>query len=704
MLQHRSLNLQIDHFSEMPTNNHRIGRLAEHRNVTLDIYKRLLDTRKREGKRVPTSVARTHTNLNENRFLLAVIGKVNAGKSTFINALLGHDLLPTDSLQATAAIVEICHRELPLLRITYANNETKECPATLESGSLEELARQAREVAAVSHENRDLPIAQLDDFVIAHYDRTTHRAEWDDELLNHWIDTELPAVLKQPPGEWQARSKRYLEERRSGGNVVKSIEIGFPSKFEFDHFRLVDTPGIGARGGLAERTHGFLENADAVIYLHKDEPNEDSLHENLNQALPEKTKRSLLLVLTHKASRDDAENERFLKEAQRVCSEIPAERVFLVDSLTDRALQAYYDQHTWDEIAELRKRHAETRNDWRRITAAAFEDASGDRASFLDLLERQSNMRSLKNTVLRLAEESLALQIETLLENIKELYAEMEAEARAEADLLNVGLKDPQSFHAEMTRLTQEMKSFEAESKKRVKEISIRFNPDNKNQAFAASLEKLIREKEEEANGREFGDDDPVSTAENLMRKLAEETEDAFSNHRERFFEGLTTTFSEMEIDLQKVFQISIPKIPLSEIIPDLKEAATETKEIDIENPGMLNAFLRALRIPWGWRKESVRALNASTYYGKLRSQFCDELRRTKSEITGQIRDAVSKACDTYNQQTTAKLNERREKIGQLQQDHQSNEALRAKFDQISEKANAARRDILECEKIKGDL
>jgi predicted GTPase len=688
----------------MATSNHRIGRLAEHRNVTLDIYKRLLDTRKKEGKRVPTSVARTHTNLNENRFLLAVIGKVNAGKSTFINALLGHDLLPTDSLQATAAIVEICHRELPLLRITYANNETKECPATLESGSLEELARQAREVAAVSHDNRDLPIAQLDDFIIAHYDRTTHRAEWDDELLNHWINTELPAVLKQPPGEWQARSKRYLEERRSGGKVVKSIEIGFPSKFEFDHFRLVDTPGIGARGGLAERTHGFLENADAVIYLHKDEPNEDSLHENLNQALPEKTKRSLLLVLTHKASRDDAENERFLKEAQRVCSEIPAERVFLVDSLTDRALQAYYDQHTWDEIAELRKRHAETRNDWRRITAAAFEDASGDRASFLDLLERQSNMRSLKNTVLRLAEESLALQIETLLENIKELYAEMEAEARAEADLLNVGLKDPQSFHAEMTRLTQEMKSFEAESKRRVKRISERFNPDNKNQAFASTLDWIIREKEEEVNGRGFDEGEPVSTAENFMRKLAQDAEDSLSELADGFLKDLKNTFSEMELDLQKEFGITIPKIALTEIIPDLKEDATETKEIDVEKPGFFNGVWRFLRVPWGWGKEQVRALNANSYYGKLRNQFCEELKEMKLNIASQVRDAVSRACTAYNRQTENKLNQRRERIRELEQDHQSNEALRAKFDQISGKAEAARRDILECEKIKGDL
>ena len=100
-------------------------RLIEHKSATLDIYKSLVKATKESGGKIPDSVAKTQENLEANKFLLAVVGKVNAGKSTFINALLTQDIIPTDFLQATAAIIEISHSNNPFLRITYADNQTE---------------------------------------------------------------------------------------------------------------------------------------------------------------------------------------------------------------------------------------------------------------------------------------------------------------------------------------------------------------------------------------------------------------------------------------------------------------------------------------------------------------------------------------------------------------------------------------------------
>src|SRR5688500_2667189 len=47
--------------------------------------------------------------LRDDRYYLAVIGEFSAGKSTFINALLGLDLLPTSALRTTAAATRITH-------------------------------------------------------------------------------------------------------------------------------------------------------------------------------------------------------------------------------------------------------------------------------------------------------------------------------------------------------------------------------------------------------------------------------------------------------------------------------------------------------------------------------------------------------------------------------------------------------------------
>src|SRR5271155_2111928 len=45
--------------------------------------------------------------LNSNQLYLAVLGQMKRGKSSFINALLGADVLPTGVLPVTAIITEI---------------------------------------------------------------------------------------------------------------------------------------------------------------------------------------------------------------------------------------------------------------------------------------------------------------------------------------------------------------------------------------------------------------------------------------------------------------------------------------------------------------------------------------------------------------------------------------------------------------------
>jgi ribosome biogenesis GTPase A len=55
--------------------------------------------------------------LKKGKFTLAVAGEVKAGKSTFINALLGAEILPSDVLQASSAIVEIFKSENTFLKV-----------------------------------------------------------------------------------------------------------------------------------------------------------------------------------------------------------------------------------------------------------------------------------------------------------------------------------------------------------------------------------------------------------------------------------------------------------------------------------------------------------------------------------------------------------------------------------------------------------
>ena len=50
-------------------------------------------------------------------FVVVVLGEFKRGKSTFINALIGNDLLPTDVLPETATINALIYNEKPELEI-----------------------------------------------------------------------------------------------------------------------------------------------------------------------------------------------------------------------------------------------------------------------------------------------------------------------------------------------------------------------------------------------------------------------------------------------------------------------------------------------------------------------------------------------------------------------------------------------------------
>src|SRR5262252_2185179 len=61
--------------------------------------------------------------LADERFALVVLGEFNHGKSTFVNALLGADVLPTGITPTTASINHVVHADRPTARVTLRMGE-----------------------------------------------------------------------------------------------------------------------------------------------------------------------------------------------------------------------------------------------------------------------------------------------------------------------------------------------------------------------------------------------------------------------------------------------------------------------------------------------------------------------------------------------------------------------------------------------------
>src|SRR5438876_8251198 len=70
-----------------------------------------------KGTRIPK--------LEAERFHLVVLGEFNHGKSTFVNALLGADILPTGITPTTASINHVVHADRATARVMLTSGESR---------------------------------------------------------------------------------------------------------------------------------------------------------------------------------------------------------------------------------------------------------------------------------------------------------------------------------------------------------------------------------------------------------------------------------------------------------------------------------------------------------------------------------------------------------------------------------------------------
>ena len=136
---------------------------------TLKIYQEFLPLVARAKKDKETSydsslqsLKKQAKNIEQDKFLLMIVGEAKSGKSTFINAYLGEEILPMDVKQCTSAIVEIRYGEKFILKATYADDRVE----TFED---EQKIKEFLNVNAAMDDNyRDIPVAVINIEILMH--------------------------------------------------------------------------------------------------------------------------------------------------------------------------------------------------------------------------------------------------------------------------------------------------------------------------------------------------------------------------------------------------------------------------------------------------------------------------------------------------------------------------------------------------------
>lgn len=267
-------------------------------------------------------------------FTIAIAGKMSAGKSTFINSLIGEQLLPTGHFQTTSCITWIVSSKERLMEVTFAAGQTQ----TYKHNFATELSK----LVAVPSEFENLPISDINNLIRGNnaLDIILQKKDAIDVKTNTTSDASL----------WEKYVKSTPKSK-----IVDKVVVHLQLPKEYEGWRIIDTPGVGAVGGIQEETLRLLTTksddsrthsmVDAVILLHKGTENiqdesANKFAKSVSESIGHLAQGRLFFVLTHASSMEFlAHKEHILSLAKELFGKrlsIPEENITYVDSLVHR--------------------------------------------------------------------------------------------------------------------------------------------------------------------------------------------------------------------------------------------------------------------------------------------------------------------------------------------------------------------------------
>ncbi|MCY4304777.1 MAG: dynamin family protein [Aestuariivita sp.] len=286
--------------------------------------------------------------LENDTFKLFIVGEAKAGKSTLINALIGHEILPTNALQCSSAIIEICCSKSPedyFLEIGYADKHVERKTFNPSNDNMDEIGTFLYKAAAVQEKYRSIPTNRIDDYIVKKkgvgYDWSTWSTKNNrptKDVMKQWFDDANLTFNN----ETEQLTQKYLKER-SPAQIPSLITIGvWFGENAFTGFRIVDSPGVGAIGGFDTITINQINEGNAYLFAHplSNQIESKSFSTFVNEYVTKRKKEDVFLVLTKRGkedSYDDITNK--FKEAKKIFGHnIKADNFFNVDSVAKLVL------------------------------------------------------------------------------------------------------------------------------------------------------------------------------------------------------------------------------------------------------------------------------------------------------------------------------------------------------------------------------
>ena len=671
----------------------------QNKSDVMALYQQFVTACKQAGKTVEKNIQTQAEKIQAEVFNLMVLGEAKSGKSTFINAYLGREVVPMDVRQCTSAIIKI-HRgnQFKLEAKTAGGGKT-----VIEG--YDKIRTFLKEHAAISDKYRNIPITTINNEILIRYGKLSKKVPT--HILNDFLEEELKDnIFNMDATEYKNLIREYIREKApSWGKIVTEMDITYPLPEEMQGITIIDSPGVGAGGNVGKIAEDYIANANAIIFVKSlsGQALESSSFMNFMRAnCREKQKASLFLVLTGKSNLQGSEFVSLKEQAIDMYKhDVDPQRIIFVDSKMQLFLNKCHELGTEEKIDAYFDELDENNNDFPPASKCWLK-SKGSISAFNEKMSELSNFGNVQAALEQFARVANYLQLIDFLECLekeciryKELFSQALNIARENVD-------DPVALEDRIIQKKNQIAETYTKINEGILSIYLKYTDQIQGEGIimdeAAKRQASYEERLDFFRSLKQGDITETTFGE--MKKMTMDAIDDTVQFRRTIAERVINECNEKLIQ----FTDDPSQIPAEAYIPNFTEADFDRIDEDAKEQTSgydeiehgATFFKSTERVPYHHLKDHV-ALIADSIHQRLNDVIIPTMIDNVASYVGVCREVYADKLSCHKNELVAEYD-------QLQKQKDDNEARRANVVALEQKVGAFSELTAVTNRLKGDL
>ena len=608
-------------------------------------------------------------NIKKDKFVLMIAGEAKSGKSTFINAYLGEDILPMDVKQCTSSIIKIKYGAEFSLSAEYADGRKSEIKGR------DAIAKFLKENAALNDNYRDIPVPTINNEILVKYKGAIPERVIND-LIKGVKEDNIYNLFEE---EYNTKIRKYIEENKNKWqNIIVKMVISYPFKTEeLRNIEIIDSPGVNAAGHVGDVSENYIETANAIMFLKSitgQALESTSFKKFLDTGSVERNKGTLFLILTRAVNVNGENLETLKKEAKRIYgSKIREEQIVAVDSKVQMFLNEISKYSTYDDIEEYLDKLEKTNQ---------FEDfmnpprrMRGEKSSYIEYLTEKSRFKDINEAIEKFARKSQYYALDEVVKGISKVCKTIEESMKHDMKLYESKItKDPTEFAVQISKTQNNIDIINEKIYKKVNEVREEYGSRNPEGIIKKNAEEKFLELVEEINNLDERNENAIIELETTSFRKIEELKEFYEVVQKDIIEKCNKELILLSDESEIPYSILEPNFTAE----DFENMKNESKENANETR---------------YREEGI-TFKKTHYYSKysttkhfkiLKENILDRIENIKSGVINDLVDFVNNISKKYIEELSRSAKREKQKLQKLQDEKKEVEDIKKKIVELED-------------------